>query len=217
MILIPENWATTMPALWGGLKVTLNVAVTASLLTVLWASVVTWARLSHNRALRLIAMMYIELFRSTPIIVQIFIVFTVLPAAGLRLSPYAAAILALVLNAGGYLTENIRAAFKAIPAGLLEVADALGMAPLQKLRRVILPQSLKVLVPVTANTLLFILLTTPFVFLVGIQDMMMQANKIQRETGDFTVFLQITLIYVLISLSIHFVARFLERRLSSHF
>lgn len=212
-----NSWAANLPALWPGLQVTLLVTLVASLLTVLWASLITWLRLAPNRLIRGLAIFYIETFRSTPIIVQIFIIFTVLPAAGLELSPFVSAILALVLNAGGYLTENIRAAFKAIPQGLLEVADALGMTPVQKLRRVILPQSYKVLIPVTANTLLFILLTTPFVFLVGIQDMTMRANQIQRETGDFTVFFQVTIVYVVISVIIHQSARFLERRLSSHF
>lgn len=212
-----ENWISYSGELAEGLRATLLVTVVASVLTVLWASFVTWVRLSRFRLLRFLAIAYIEIFRGTPIIIQIFAIFTVLPSVGIRLAPFESAIIALVLNAGGYLTENIRSAFRSIPPGLIEVADALGMAPLVKLRRVIIPQSLKVMIPVCANTLLFILLTTPFVFLVGIQELMMKAGSIQRRTGDYTVFLEVAAIYIALALLIHLVAGRLERRLISHF
>lgn len=181
------------------------------------ASLVAWARLSRVKPIRWLAIAYIEIFRGTPIIVQMLTIFTVLPSLGLRLPPFESAVIALVLNAGGYLTENIRSAFRSIPNGPKEVADALGMKPLVKLRRVIIPQSLKVMIPVFASTLLVILLTTPFVFLVGVQDLMMKAGAVQRRTGDFTVFLQVALIYVVISLIISIIAARVERRLISHF
>lgn len=211
------GWLENAGELGAGLLVTLKVVLVASVITLVWASLVAWARLGRNRMLRWLAIAYIEIFRSTPILVQIFAIFTVLPAIGLKLPPFESAIAALVLNAGGYLTENVRSAFGAIPLGLLEVADALGMKPMTKLRRVIIPQSLKVLIPVCANTLLFILLTTPFIFLVGLQDIMMKANAIQRRTGDYSVFLEVTIVFVVISLAIHFIATRLEKRLASHF
>ncbi len=211
------NWASYAGELFEGLKITLLVTLVASMLTVIWASFVAWLRLGRNRILRGIAIAYIELFRSTPIIIQIFAIFTVLPSIGLRIPPFESAIAALVLNAGGYLTENVRSAFRSIPEGLTEVADALGMSPYTKLRRVILPQSLKVMIPVCANTLLFILLTTPFVFLVGLQEMMMKANTIQARTGDYTVFFLVSIIYVVLSLLVHLGANVLERRTISHF
>lgn len=211
------NWISYSGELWDGLRATLMVTVVASFLTLIWASFVTWLRLSPVRVLRGLAIAYIEVFRGTPIIIQIFAIFTVLPSLGIRLPPFESAIITLVLNAGGYLTENIRSAFRSIPRGLIEVADALGMSPFMKLRRVVIPQSLKVMIPVCANTLLFILLTTPFVFLVGIQELMMKAGSIQRRTGDYTVFLEVAAIYVAIALLIHFAAARLERRLISHF
>lgn len=210
-------WIGYSGELLEGLRATLIVTLVASALTVIWASFVTWLRLSQSMLMRGLAIAYIELFRGTPIIIQIFAIFTVLPVVGIRFPPFEAAVIALVLNAGGYLTENIRSAFRSIPAGLIEVADALGMTPIMKLRRVIIPQSLKVMIPVCANTLLFILLTTPFVFLVGIQDLMMKAGSIQRRTGDYSVFLEVTAIYVALALLIHFIAARLERRLISHF
>ena len=186
-----------------GFVVTVSTTVAGTILTALWALVVTAFRISRIRPIRFIGVVYIELFRGTPILVQLFTFFFALPILiSLYLPAYPTAVLVLALNAGGYLAENYRAGFEAVPNGQREAAAALGMTRFVALRRVVIPQALRVIVPSIGNTMIAILLTTPLTGVIGNPDMMFEATRAQGISHDFSVFALIAVIYVVLGLGL---------------
>jgi polar amino acid transport system permease protein len=209
------NW----PAYWieGGIQRgftnTLSAFVVGSLLTIVWGLIVAMMRMSGFAPMRFLALAYIEVFRGTPITVQLLTFFAAIPIlTGLQLPPFETAVLALALNSGGYIAESYRSGLQAVPRGQKEAAAAIGMTNAQIFRRVTLPLGVRVMLPAIGNTLAGILLTTSFVFLVGLEDMQAKATQIMNRTNDWTVFLFITLIYVVLGLLLLAANNWLERR-----
>jgi arginine/lysine/histidine transport system permease protein len=206
-------WTYLSTNLGSGLIVTLQVLVAASFTTILWGLVIAALRMSRLRILRFLGVAYIEFFRGTPLIVQILTIFAYLPILGIWFPPFETALITLTLNAGGYMAENYRAGVAAVPHGQIEAARALGMHHLTLLRRVTVPLALRIILPAITNIILAIMLATPFVYLVGLQDMMAQGMLIQLRSGDFTVYLLITLIYLILGLLLSLTTALLERKL----
>ncbi len=195
-----------------GLGTTLLVGTVALGTTIVWAAVIAGCRVSRT-PLRYVAIGYIEFFRSTPLLVQLLTIFAALPiVTGIYLDPFPNAIVALTLNAGGYLAESYRAGFEAVPTGQYEAGAALGMSQLVRLRRVVAPQAFRVILPAIGNATIVIVLATPFVYLAGLQDLMGQANRIQLTFDDFSPFLMVSLIYVVFGLVLAGANGWLERR-----
>lgn len=196
-----------------GFTNTMSAFVVGSILTIVWGLLVALARMSRFAPMRFVAIAYIEIFRGTPILVQLLTFFAAVPIlTGLQLPPFETAVLALTLNSGGYIAESYRAGLQAVPVGQKEAAAAIGMTRGQVFRRVTLPLGVRVMLPAVGNTLAGILLTTSFVFLVGLEDMQAKATQIMNRTNDWTVFLFITLIYIVLGLLLLAGNNWLERR-----
>jgi len=196
-----------------GLWVALQLLVVSSFTTAVWALVVLVVRISPLRPVQLAGVAYIEFFRGTPLVVQVLAIFAYLPSIGIVLPPFTTAVLAVTLNVGSYLAESFRAGLQSIPAGPREAALALGMSRFTVFRRVIAPVSLRVIVPAMGNIVMQILLTTPFVYLVGLQEMMAKGALIQMRTADFSVYLLIIAIYIVLGLAISGASAWVERRM----
>jgi His/Glu/Gln/Arg/opine family amino acid ABC transporter permease subunit len=197
-----------------GLTVTILTTIVGTALTIPWALVVTAARTSRVALIRFIGVAYIEIFRGTPILVQLFTFFFALPVLlGIFLPPYPTSVLVLALNAGGYLAESYRSGFEAVPNGQREAALALGMTRVIALRRVVMPQALRIIVPAIGNTMIIILLTTPLTGVIGNPDLMFEANRAETITHDFSVYAEISVIYVILGLTLAALNGRLERRL----
>lgn len=197
------NWATywTEGGLARGFGNTMTAFLAASLFTLIWGLVVAVLRMSPLAPVRFVAIAYIEIFRGTPLLVQLLTFFAAIPiVTGLQLPPFETAVLALTLNAGGYLAESYRSGLQAVPRGQVEAGLAIGMSKTLVFFRVTLPLAVRVVLPAVGNTLAGLLLTTSFVFVVGLEDMAAKASQIMNRTGDWTVFLFITLIYVALGL-----------------
>lgn len=209
------NWAMYWAegGLARGFSITLQTFIVASILTILWGLVVALLRVSPVAPLRFIAIVYIEIFRGTPLLVQLLTFFAAIPiVTGLQLPPFETAMVALTLNAGGYLAESYRSGFQAVPRGQHEAGMALGLSDLQIFFRITLPLAIRVILPAIGNTLAGLLLTTPFIFLVGLEDMTAKANQIMNRTADWSVFMLITLIYIAMGLILVAGNNWLERR-----
>jgi len=192
---------------------TISAFLAGSALTIIWGLLVALMRMSRFAPVRYLAIAYIEVFRGTPILVQLLTFFAAVPiVTGLQLPPFETAVLALALNSGGYIAESYRSGLQAVPLGQREAAHAIGMTRAQVFCRVTLPLGIRVMLPTVGNTLAGILLTTSFVFLVGLEDMQAKATQIMNRTSDWTVFLFITLIYVILGLMLLAANNWLERR-----
>ena len=151
-----EPQGLSLPTLFGWLNDALGAIVSGSAMTLLLIAVTTLlgtvisillaaGRRSGSRLLRSVITGYVELVRNTPFLVQLFFIYFGLPSLGIRLDPFAAAILAMTLNMAAYTTEIVGAGLDAVPKGQKEAASALGLHPVQVFMKIVLPQALKVI------------------------------------------------------------------------
>ncbi len=155
------------------------------------------ARTYGNRFWRGLAVGYIELFRGTPLLVQIFLLYYGLPGLGVTLSREWAAFLALGLNSGAYQAEYLRGSILAIGEGQMIAGRALGMTRWQSVFNIILPQALRLAIPAWANEPVSLLKSTAVVFLIAVPELMAKAKAIAAKTYDpISAYLAVAVIYL---------------------
>jgi polar amino acid transport system permease protein len=200
------------PLLGRGLLTTLLVTALASVLAILVAFGAGLARLSEHRILRWPAAVFVEVFRGTSLVVQMFWFFFALPGFGVQLAPLTAAVLALGLNEGAYAAEIVRGTISSRAAGQKEACIALGMGPALRMRRVLIPQSLPAMLPPFGNVMCDLLKNTSLVSLVTVSDLTFRAGFVRNELGHTTqVYLIILVIYFALSQLVSALSRWLER------
>lgn len=205
-----------LPLLLEGTVVTIRITALAAVLAAALALLAALAKLSGWRPLRWIANIYIEVFRGTSLLVQLFWLYFVLPLPpfNLTLSPYAVAVAGLALNIGAYGAEVLRGAFTAVPRGQIEAAIALNIPPVNRFFGIVLPQALVVAIPPFGNLLIELLKGTSLVSLITLADLTFRADQLVQatfRTGE--IFLLTLLIYFLLAQLISLAMRMLERRL----
>lgn len=199
--------------LWQGLQVTLRITLGAALLAIPLAVLAGLARLSGQRWLRMISTVYVEVFRGTSALVQLFWFYFVLPMFGLRLPAILVGIVVLALNAGAYGAEVVRGAIQAVPPGQREAGVALNFTRRQIMRRIILPQALPAMLPPAGNLLIELLKNTALVSLITITDLTFRGQLLRSETLQTTeIFSIMLLMYFAVALCITVAVRWLERR-----
>lgn len=139
-------------------------------------------KLSQNWLIRGVAVTYIEIFRGTSLLVQLFWIFYVLPLFGISLDKFTAGFVSVGLNVGSYGAEIVRGAIQAVPKGQWEAAYALSMSPARRMRRIILPQALVLMLPPWGNLLIELLKGTALVALISVTDLMFQTRQINAST-----------------------------------
>ncbi|HSO07996.1 MAG TPA: ectoine/hydroxyectoine ABC transporter permease subunit EhuC [Pelomicrobium sp.] len=203
-------------SLLAGLGVTLQVTFGAALLAVVIALAAGLARLSRWRMLRLPAIVYIEVFRGTSALVQLFWFYFVLPHFGLELSAMTVGIVVLALNTGAYGAEVVRGAIQAVPRGQREAALALNLTPRQRMTRIVLPQALPAMLPPAGNLAIELLKNTALVSLVTITDLTFRAQVLRAETLETeAIFGTVLLMYFAVALAITAGVRLLERAVTA--
>jgi polar amino acid transport system permease protein len=204
-----------LPLLLNGLLITLLLTIAGMALTIIVAFVAGLCRMSRHRLLRWPAGTFIEFFRGTSMLVQLFWLFYALPFFGIQLVPFAAAVLALGLNEGAYGAEIVRGAIKSLPQGQKEAGIALSMSPYQRMRRVILPQAIPAMIPPFGNVLIDLLKNTSLVSLVTVADLTFRAQMVRTSTGATTaIFGTILVLYFVVSYVFSLGRGWLERRIA---
>ncbi|GAA2341251.1 ectoine/hydroxyectoine ABC transporter permease subunit EhuC [Saccharopolyspora halophila] len=200
------------PLLLKGLLVTVLLTIAGMVLAIAVAFAAGLARLSDRRWLRWPAAVFVETFRGTSMLVQLFWLFFALPFFGVKLVPFAAAILALGLNEGAYGAEIVRGSIKALPRGQREGAIALSLSPYQRMRHVILPQAIPSMIPSFGNVLVDLLKNTSLVSLVTVADLAFTAQMVRNTTGaTAAVFGTILVLYFVVAYAFSFGTNRLER------
>ena len=216
-----------------GLQLTLLLTVVAQFLGILIGIILAIMRLSSNRVLARAAWIYIWFFRGTPLLVQLIFWYNIsalypeisigIPFgptfwqgnANELITPFAVAILGLALNEGAYMAEIVRGGIAGIDRGQSESAKALGMTHMQTLRRVILPQAVKVIIPPTGNQTILMLKTTSLVSVLALADLLYTAQTIYARTFETMPLLMVaSLWYLGITSVLTFGQFFLERHFS---
>jgi len=213
MQLISEHFAELAPPLLEGLGVTLQVMAGAVVLAVPLALAAGICRLSTLRPLRWIASIYVEVFRGTSALVQLFWFYFVLPLFGVQLPAMLVGIVVLALNAGAYGAEVVRGAIRAVPPGQREAGIALNLTRGQIMRRIVVPQAVPAMLPPAGNLLIELLKNTALVSLVTITDLTFRGQLLRSETLRTTeIFTLMLLLYFAVALLITAGVRLVERR-----
>ncbi len=198
--------------LWSAL-IAFQIAMAA--IVVSWACglVVAMARQSQQRPLRWSAQFYIWFIRGTPTLIQIFIVYFGLPSLGLRLSPFTAGVLALGAASGAYVAEVIRSGLNAIPKGQYDAADALGLGRIDKLRFVILPQVVRIIVPALTNEAINTLKNTSLLSTITVVELTLHTQSMIAATfRPFEFYIVAAILYLLMTSILAWFARWYEQR-----
>lgn len=208
-----------MPLILSYLHVTLWISICSMAITMVFSLVITMIRYYKVKILTPIVNIYIDLFRGTPLLTQLFFIYYGLA----QICPLfrdmpaiTAAILVLALNASAYTTENMRSALESVPRGQTEAGLAVGMTDLQVMWHVILPQATKVAVPVLANDFIALLKNSSLAFTLGVREIMGQASLVGNAGFRFfEAYLDVFILYFCLSKIIGIAQKALEKRFSA--
>ncbi|MDQ1124669.1 amino acid ABC transporter permease [Microbacterium trichothecenolyticum] len=216
-----DVWTLMLDSFWpmllAGLTGTIPLSLASFAIGLVIALGMALLRLSRNVVLSGFARFYISVIRGTPLLVQLFVIFYGLPAVGVVIDPFPAAIIAFSLNVGGYAAEVIRAAILSVPRGQWEAAHTVGLSYRKTLTRIILPQAARVSVPPLSNTFISLVKDSSLASLILVSELFRQAQNIAAFSYEFmAVYLEAALIYWLFCLVLSFAQNALEKRLDRH-
>jgi len=198
--------------------VTVQLLIYSAIFAFIIAFIAGFGRLSKYRMIRIITVAYVEFFRGTSLLVQLFWFFYVLPFFGVELPALIVGVMALAMNYGAYASEIVRGSILAIPKGQTEAAIALNMTYWQRMRRVILPQAIKIMLPGFGNISIELLKGTALVVLIGVNDVTYIVKQILIPSGagtQYEMYLLLLFVYFILALPLVLLARWLERRVSA--
>ena len=198
-VAVLQQW----PLLARGVAWTVGLTALSAALGVALGVGCAWARLEGPALLRRVTGVYVELIRNTPFIVQLFFVFFGLPAAGLKLSPEWASVIAMVLNLGAYAAEIVRAGIQATPAGQIEAALSLALTRAQVFLHVVLPPALQKVWPALVSQIIIVMLGSAVCGQISTEELSYAANLIQsRNFRAFEAFIIATALYLVLSVAL---------------
>ena len=211
--IINEKGWYFLTSLLGGWPETVTVAVGSLVFALFFGLIVALLRMSNWRVLRIVSTAYVELFRGTPALVQLFVIYFGLPDVGLEPSPLQAAIIGLGLNGAAYMSEIYRAGIESIHRGQMEAALTLGMTPFQAMRYIVLPQALRTMLPPITSFAIVLLKDTSLVFAVGVVEIMALTRNLVTETlQSAPIYIMAGLLYLCMTIPLSRFAARLERQ-----
>ncbi|WP_144511269.1 amino acid ABC transporter permease [Bacillus sp. FJAT-22090] len=204
-----------LPFLLKGAYYTLLITVVSMFFGLIIGLITAIARLKGNRFFRAIARVYVSIIRGTPPLVQIVIVYFGLVDYGIELGALTAAYIALSINIGAYVSEAFRGAIQAVPVGQTEAALATGMTESQAIKRIVIPQAIRIAIPPLGNTFVGMLKETSLVSVIAVTELMRSAQLLVAQYYVYMPFyLSIAVMYWIMSTVFTFVLNKLEKRLS---
>lgn len=196
--------------------ITLKVGIGGFLLTVILSIIVGNLRTRKlHKSIQFLLSCYVEFFRGTPLLIQLFVVYYGLPSFGIKIGPIMASIVTMGLNSGAYLSEVVRASILSVDKGQYEAAAMLGYTSLQTTIHIILPQALRIAVPSFMNGFSSIIKETSLTSVLPIIELTKLGNQIYAKTyHPFEIYITMAFIYFAMTYSVTFFAKWLERRFS---
>lgn len=189
----------SLPSLLKATLMTILLAAISIIIALVLGFFAAIVRILKVRILNGIATAYVSIIRGTPLLVQIFVIYYGLPQIGISLDPISSGVVALSLNAGAYLSESFRAAILAVDNGQMEASLSMGMTYSQALRRIILPQSLRIAIPTLSNTFIVLIKDTSLVSVITVTELLQMSSLIIAKTFEpLTIYLLAAAIYWII-------------------
>ena len=205
-----DKLLNTVLLMLDGTQVTLEIFFVTLLLSLPIGMLAAMGRLSSLRPLRWLMEFYIWLMRGTPLMLQLLFVYFALPAVGILLPDVAAALLAFTLNYAAYFAEIFRAGIQAIPKGQYEAAKTLGMTYSQTMKRIILPQVIRIVLPPVSNETINLVKDTSLIYILAMNDLLRVARTIVQREFDMTPFAIAAVFYLVMTFVLTWVFKKLE-------
>ncbi len=198
-----------------GISVSIGLTIAVIILGFICGMIAAYMQISRYRVLRLISSIYIEFFRTTPLLVQLMWVYYALPMLiGVEMSAITASILSLSLYGGSFYAEVMRGGIQSIDPGQKEAGLALGMLPSKVMRRIVLPQAFRRMIPPLMNQSILMFKNTSLVSIVAVPDILYQAQRATMDTyRPLEVYTAVALIYVAILVPLTILSKMAERRM----
>ncbi len=211
------DWAIIvkyLPILSEAALLTLYISIISLVLGLVFGLAAALARLSRNPVFYAIGSFYIWLIRSTPLLVQLFLIYYGLPQFGLDLSPFVSGVLGLALNVGAYNAETIRGGIQSISHGQTEAALSIGMSHAQTMRRIILPQAIRNIIPPLGNNFIILIKDTSLVSTITLVELTMKTQQLVGTTyKPFELYLAATILYAVMTTATAMILRVVEKRM----
>lgn len=217
-MLNPELWALLADSFWKillpGLTMTIPLTAISFALAMVIAIAVALVQFANIRVLKQIARFYVWVVRGTPLLVQLFVVFYGLPNVGILIDPIPAAVLVFSLNEGAYCSETVRAALESVPPGQMEAGQCVGMSYLQVMRRIILPQALRIAFPSLSNSLIAMVKDTSLAANITVTEMFMVTQRIVARTYEpLALYIEVGVVYLIFCTVLTKVQRLVEKHM----
>lgn len=212
-ILIDSFWNILIP----GLTMTIPLTVISFAIAMVIAVVTALVQFAGIRVLKELARFYVWVVRGTPLLVQLFVVFYGLPNIRILIDPFPAAVLVFSINEGAYSAETIRAALEAVPRGQMEAGECVGMTYLQIIRRIVLPQALRIAFPPLSNSLIAMVKDTSLAANITVTEMFMATQRIVARTYEpLALYIEVGIIYLIFCTVLTKLQRAGEKRLETY-
>ncbi|HEY1996623.1 amino acid ABC transporter permease [Paraburkholderia sp.] len=208
---------TALPILAVGLLATLKVCLAAIAIGIVLGFVLGFGALSRFRVVRIAVLAYVDFVRGTPLLVQIFLVYFALPVIGINFNEYWAGVIALSLNAGGFICEIVRASMQSVDRGQTEAAQSIGMRHAQIVLHVLFPQAWRRILPPLTNELISLIKGSALLSAISVYELTHAGQEIiATYFSPFEIFLLIALYYYALISALAWLSRYLERRLPQY-
>lgn len=205
-----------IPQMLDGCWISFQVFIITIVLSIPLGILLSLGRVPGISILQKLIGFYVWVLRGTPLMLQIFFIYFVLPSVGIRLPDFESAILAFVLNYAAYFCEIFRAGIQAIPKGQYEAAHTLGMNYVQTMRRIILPQVIRVILPPISNETITLVKDTSLVYVLAMNDLMRTARNLVQRDFNIMPFIVAAVFYLLATLVLTMLFERLEKHYSKY-
>ena len=208
---------TSFPLLLLGAGITIKITAMSVALGIVIGLFVGIARICRVKPLRWMAAVYVDFFRGTPLLVQIFLFYFAVPViTGQRIDPYVAAVGSCGINSGAYIAEIVRAGIQSIDDGQMEAGRSLGMTWTQTMRYIIVPQAMKRVIPPLGNEFIALLKDSSLVSVIGFEELTRRGQLIIAKTyASLEIWFSVAIIYLVMTLTISRLVAFLEKRFNT--
>ena len=203
---------TYIPA---GIFVTLQYALISVFFGLIIGSIISLCKVSSNKLLQILATCYLSIFRGTPLLLQLFIMYFAMPALlDIKISAFVAGIIAFSMNSGAYVSEIIRAGIESVDRGQFEAAKSLGMSYRMMMQNIIMPQAIRNILPSLVNEAINMIKESSIISVIGVADIMRRANIVSAEQYSYIEPLLVAAVcYYILVTGLTLVAKLLEKRL----
>lgn len=203
-----------LPILLQGLYVTLKISFMSCFIGITLGTILAFAQTHSFFLLRSFVTLYVMVVRGTPMLMQVWSAYWILPQLGLRLNPLFIATIAIGINSAAYISQIIRSGTEAVSAGQIEAAQVLGFSKIQTIWYILLPQAFIVTLPALGNEFVTLIKDSSLASIIGVAELSKQGRLLRDKTWDaITVFFAVTIIYLLVTSIASFLINYLEKKL----